>query len=1309
MRWPTLLAVLLLCSIAGRAEVSTDGTLGNAVDLPGPDFVIGADLGQQLGGNLFHSFSRFNIDSGESANFTGPGSVQHILSRITDGTASSIDGLVRSDIAGADLWLINPAGVIFGSNATLDLPGALHVSSADYLRLGDGGRFDASVPANSLLTAAPPTAFGFVDNNIAAIRVDAGQLRVSEGESLSLVGGELGLDGAAISAPGGRINLAATASAGEIGLDMSGVGSGADISLNNASVLAQAETGGSIYIIGGRFVVSGDTAVGSDSLGDETSSGTGGEIAVDVDSLSLSGNSFITASTYGAGDSASIRVEAGELTMADNSQIAASTQGSGRSGDISIEMSDSLLLRDSSNILNFALAGGDAGDIQLNASQITLDGGFVQAAGFADGGGGDLFITANNLNMVNAGDITVATLGASRGGDLDIHVAGTLLIDGGESDGFNLTTGIGTNSQGTGDAGALNLVAGELDIRGGFLSSATTAAGRSSDILIQVDELSLTGNGGIFSNVNVNSTGDGGSLVIEASGDVVIAGDVSGVNALVAGAGRGSDVLLSAGGQITFDTVFDSITTRAISAGDSGDVVVQTPHLLINSGGIAGTTSSSGAGGDILIQVDTLETYDFAEIVSEAFSSAGNTAGDGGSIRIEAAVSAILQGISEVSTSSLGAGNAGDITIISPLVRVEGADIAAEVANSPGNPLAFDSLGGDIVLEVDNLVLDGGSISTATSFDTGDAGNIFVNASGDVDIFGDFGGIDSGAFIAGTGNAGDITINAANLRLTETEISSGSFNSQDPTDGGDITISVDNLQLIDGAGITAAAEFGGGGDAGAISIFAANEISLVGTDPTGFQLGSAISSESVDGKAGAISLTAATLLVDQGRIQAGTTGVGQGAAIDIAVDNLSLIDGGEITSESFGAGDGGPITIVAQGQILIDTVCEFCDSISARSFSILEGGGKAGDITLSATSLDISGGEINAETGTSGDGGAISVDVDTLELRDGARINVKTTGQGSAGAITVNADSIAISGENPLRPFDIVKPSGLFATASDSSGGDAGNILVQAGNLTLFDGGQILSDSGSTGRGGDIRISGDNVELSGGALISAVSTGTGNAGNVDFDLGDTLELRDSAIRTSAALSAGGDINVDTVQLVHLLDSEVSAEANGVSPGDDGGNVRIAVPGNSPDGFIVLNSSDIIARANAGNGGNILLSADQLVSSPDSVVDASSRTGIDGEVSIEAPSNELSGTLTTLDAEFIDLDELLKNPCTISALQGRSSFVVQTTRPLAPPLTDYRNILLSPDLLPAGADKVMDSGATTGPGWLAMIDCSGESP
>ena len=177
------------------AQITLDGTMGPAGALAGPNFTIPDTSGTTLGSNLFHSFGAFNIHAGESATFTGPGSIDHVISRVTGGSASQIDGLLRSTIPTADLYLINPAGLMLKENATLDINGSFYGSTADALRFSDGSVFNASNPPDTVLTTAPPASFGFLNGNPAPITVDRSDLTVPSGATLSLVGGDISIRG----------------------------------------------------------------------------------------------------------------------------------------------------------------------------------------------------------------------------------------------------------------------------------------------------------------------------------------------------------------------------------------------------------------------------------------------------------------------------------------------------------------------------------------------------------------------------------------------------------------------------------------------------------------------------------------------------------------------------------------------------------------------------------------------------------------------------------------------------------------------------------------------------------------------------------------------------------------------------------------------------------------------------------------------------------------------------------------------------------------------------------------------------------
>ena len=214
---PPLLAALLAAGPV-QAQIVTDGSVGPKVSLSGGEIEIGADLGTRRGDNLFHSFEKFGIATGQSATFTGPGAIRNVISRVTGGDVSNIDGTLASRVGQANLYFLNPAGVIFGPNAKLDVPGSFHVSTAHELRFADGARFSAIDKVSSGLTVAPPEAFGLLDRPPGRIAVDQSQLRLKPRKTLSLVGGDIDIGGpyGFIAVEGGTINLAAAASAGQV-------------------------------------------------------------------------------------------------------------------------------------------------------------------------------------------------------------------------------------------------------------------------------------------------------------------------------------------------------------------------------------------------------------------------------------------------------------------------------------------------------------------------------------------------------------------------------------------------------------------------------------------------------------------------------------------------------------------------------------------------------------------------------------------------------------------------------------------------------------------------------------------------------------------------------------------------------------------------------------------------------------------------------------------------------------------------------------------------------------------------------------
>jgi filamentous hemagglutinin family protein len=427
LSWKIVMAGLVLpFSALTKAEVTLDGTLGPAVSLTGPNFVIPNTVGQTVGTNLFHSFGLFNINTGESATFTGPSSIENVLGRVTGDSSSFIDGLLRTQFENAspNLFLLNPAGVLFGPNASLDVQGSLHVSTADYLKLGDGGRFEATNPENSVLTVAPPEAFGFLgERQPAGIAVQGSFLQVPAEETLSVVGGDIQLADGSLYAPGGRIDMVSVASPGEVLPNAPDLGvtsferlgrikvshPSSERPLVNSSlppaspgniignVDASSEGGGRIFIRGGEFVADNAYIFANTRGGGE---GQGIDMGV-TGQVTMRNGALITTDTLGSGSGGDVTVEAGNLEVRNGAEITA-ISGLGQGGNVTVTADRVFLSRGGpapTGIFALSGFGAEAGNITVTAGNLEVRNGAVITAEsfFTEQGGGNITVTAGRV------------------------------------------------------------------------------------------------------------------------------------------------------------------------------------------------------------------------------------------------------------------------------------------------------------------------------------------------------------------------------------------------------------------------------------------------------------------------------------------------------------------------------------------------------------------------------------------------------------------------------------------------------------------------------------------------------------------------------------------------------------------------------------------------------------------------------------------------------------------------------------------------------------------------------------------------
>lgn len=749
-------ALLAGMGLAAKAEIVTDGTLGARMSLVGPNFAITSNLGRQVGVNLFHSFSQFTVATGESATFSGPGNIANIIGRVTGGGASQIDGLLRSSVPNANLYLINPKGIAFGPNAALDVSGAFHASSADYLKLADGARFEASTLGMSTFTSATPAAFGFIGAAPAGITASGTTLRGASGKALSLIGGDVRLDSATLSAPSGRVNLASAAAAGEIAVEGAGIAASSvstfgALTLSNTLIDTSTTAGaaaGSIQIRGGRFVLENSTLY----------SANGGAVAgspINValtDEIVIDGGAVYTTS-LGPGAGGAIYLEAPAVTLNNGGFVNTIALGSSASGAITLKVS-TLNVAGASNIKTVAMNSGTGGTVTVNAGEriaVAGDGTHIAGVSIGSGNAGDLSIKAPMVDVSDGAAIASDTGGSGSGGRVGIKTGALRLASDGSISAIN---------QGSGSGGTVDIIADSIDISGGkaypegrpilttglthygtysglFVTSQEGASGRAGQLRIQADSLRIA-DGGTISGITLGA-GDAGNFDIQAR-DVNLEGGGL-IHTSTSGAGAAGSISLTASESLRASGRLDLVKYAGFAPRSSqSSGIVSKATLDLNP-----TSPVLGNAGAIAASAPRIWLADGAEISTSAARNAS-----GGTIAITADDLDITRGAS-ISAASLGTGNAGNIAIRSnnALRILEGGSVTTEAGSADG---------GNIDIVARSLVhLSASKITTSVGTGLGNGGNIFIDPQ--------FVVLNASSIIANAwgGNGGNIRVVAENF------------------------------------------------------------------------------------------------------------------------------------------------------------------------------------------------------------------------------------------------------------------------------------------------------------------------------------------------------------------------------------------------------------------------------------------------------------------------------------------------------------------------------------------------------------------
>jgi filamentous hemagglutinin family protein len=736
----------LFSSLVNAQEVTADGTTNTTVNDDGQgNFNI--EQGDRAGDNLFHSFGDFSVPTDGSAAFNNAADISNIFSRVTGGNISNIDGLIRTN-GSANLFLINPAGIIFGNGVRLDVGGSFYGSSASSILFEDG-EFSATDLTNPpLLTINAPIGFGFRDQpgdivnrsnfgltsrildgdfsaefateNITDLKSVG--LEVSPKKTLALIGGDIILeDIAGITAPEGIVELGGLSQGGEITLNSDGSLSypadvpRSDVSLTeNSQVEVRGDSGGEININAKNLTLAKRSQIlAGIAEGAGFTDAQAGNITINAtDSVKLFGskrplvglgteiNNHVGTipnrrdnrdnSSNATGNGGKITINTNLLEISDQARITADTFAQGNSGDIVLNTNKMTL--NGGAIAALVWNGtGDAGDIKINnTTDIVLnEGSGIQSQVINDGTGdvGDVEIKTGSLAITGKYSFILAdNASAGNAGNITINARDSVFIDGGGGEELGTT---------------LSAILSQVQ---------TDVVGNAGDITIKTPQLSLTNFGLISTNVKQGSTGSTGRIFLDVGNLSLNNGAV--IDALTENNFAGGSI------QIKADNLNLSnggkIVTSGDSGGDAGNITldvaetitlnngnppVKTPFLesiLQNTAGETGifassVASSTGNGGSIDVRAGSIE------LINNGSIAAVTQAGTGGNITLQTTKDIILRNNSSISAEAFNKANGGNLSIDTRFIIAfpnQNSDILAD---------AQQGVGGNITINAESL------------------------------------------------------------------------------------------------------------------------------------------------------------------------------------------------------------------------------------------------------------------------------------------------------------------------------------------------------------------------------------------------------------------------------------------------------------------------------------------------------------------------------------------------------------------------------------------------------------------------------